>query len=417
MTSETVRARQESDRPEITVKVTYHPAQDRIFFRSATRNKVIVKGRRFGLTRGFAQYAIESMLDGVSPILWVDTVNTNIARYVDRYFIPVLRQIPANVWDWRSSKKELRIGESVCDLRSADIPENIEGFGYKLIILNEAGIILKDEYLWHNTLRPMMIDFNSPILAGGTPKGKNLFYRLYNKGLADEADWESFHFTTYDNPFLRKEDVDNIAKDMPDLVRRQEIMAEFLEDEAAVFRGVEACVGGELADPEPGRSYVAGLDLAKHADWTVLAIMDEETRHVVWFGRMQKRDWPYQKDWIEGHVRRYNRAKVCIDATAIGDVVADDLKNRGLHVVPFVFTARDKRQLIEGLALDIEQRAISYPAIPELLKELKLFEIEVSSTGNFRYNAPEGFHDDCVISLALAAWGTRRVATPGFFFV
>ena len=189
MTSETVRARQESDRPEITVKVTYHPAQDRIFFRSATRNKVIVKGRRFGLTRGFAQYAIESMLDGVSPILWVDTVNTNIARYVDRYFVPVLRQIPANVWDWRSSKKELRIGESVCDLRSADIPENIEGFGYKLIILNEAGIILKDEYLWHNTLRPMMIDFNSPILAGGTPKGKNLFYRLYNKGLADEADW------------------------------------------------------------------------------------------------------------------------------------------------------------------------------------------------------------------------------------
>ncbi len=396
------------------IRLQYHPAQAKIFFDSSTRNKVIAKGRRFGLTRGFAHCVIEAMLDGVTPILWVDTININIDRYVERYFKPALRKFDRSLWDWRQQAKELKIMNSVCDFRSADRPENIEGFGYKLVILNEAGIILKDEYLWHNTIRPMMIDYGSPIMAGGTPKGKNLFYRLFNKGKGEDPDWESFHYTTYDNPYLSRKEIDSIAKDMPELVRRQEIMAEFLEDEFAVFSGIEKCIRGKMADPLKECRYVAGLDLAKHMDWTVLTIAQAETRQVVWFGRIQKHDWPYQKRWIESHVRRYNNALIAIDATSIGDVVMDDLREKGLRVEPFVFTSKDKRELIEGLILDIEQQNIHFPPIPELIEELKMFEIEITPTGNFRYNAPEGMHDDCVISLALVSWGMKRSAPVDF---
>ena len=33
------------------------------------------------------------------------------------------------------------------------------------------------------------------------------------------------------------------------------------------------------------------------------------------------------------------------------------------------------------------------------------YEYELTPSRNVRMNAPEGMHDDCVISLALATWG------------
>ncbi|MCR4398946.1 MAG: hypothetical protein NUV93_08290, partial [Firmicutes bacterium] len=48
--------------------------------------------------------------------------------------------------------------------------------------------------------------------------------------------------------------------------------------------------------------------------------------------------------------------------------------------------------------------------VHDLLNELEAFEYEISRAGNVKYGAPEGQHDDCVISLALAVWAakTRR---------
>ena len=131
------------------------------------------------------------MLDGVTPILWVDTVYGNIERYVERYFIPTLKGLPKNLWKYRSNRNELRIGNSVCDFRSADNPENIEGFGYALIVINEAGIVLKNRNLWSESILPMILDQKARVLIGGTPKGKtvkrtkekHLFYELFERRL------------------------------------------------------------------------------------------------------------------------------------------------------------------------------------------------------------------------------------------
>ena len=157
---------------EISLDITYHKNQQKIFFESKARYKVIAKGRRFGLTRGFANYVIDQMMDGVSPVLWVDTIYGNIDRYVERYFTPTLKQLPKNLWKYRSNRNDLKIMSSVCDFRSADRPENIEGFGYALIIINEAGIVLKNRSLWNESIRPMILDYKADVLIGGTPKGK-----------------------------------------------------------------------------------------------------------------------------------------------------------------------------------------------------------------------------------------------------
>jgi len=397
---------------EVNIPIYYHPNQKKIFFDSKAKVKVIAKGRRFGLTKGYANFVIESMIDGLSPILWVDTVNSNIDRYIERYFYPVLSKLPAQYWKWRQQKKELSILNSRLDLRSADRPELIEGFAYRLIVLNEAGIIMKKEYLWENTIRPMTLDFNPDMLIGGTPKGQNLFHDLKVKAQDNQdpkyKNWEFFNFSSYDNPYIPNKAIKELEEDMPEHVLKQEIYAEFLEDSAAVFRNLNACMDppSVLSEPMDEQSYYAGLDLAKHVDFTVLTILDDDGRQV-YFNRFKTLDWPYQKKLVTEAVRKYN-AFLVMDSTGVGDAIYDDLADEGLDIEGYKFTNESKKRLIQRLMLSIEQAKIQMLAEQVQTNELRIFGYEISPSGVLRYSAPEGHHDDCVIALALANWGLEN---------
>ena len=231
-------------------EIEYHYKQNEIFFGSEARFKVIAKGRRFGLTKGMINFAIDRALNGKGEkILWVDTTYPNIQRYIERYAMPILRNLPRGCMDWNKSRNEIKLRtekEAIIDFRSADRPENIEGFGYNLVILNEAGIILKNENLWLESIRPMMLDYKADAIIGGTPKGKkyrgkeHLFYRLFKKQkeiakdlfpeeTEKQSNWKSYNYSSYDNPIIEKEEVDELAKDISPALRDQEIFGLFVD--------------------------------------------------------------------------------------------------------------------------------------------------------------------------------------------
>lgn len=220
------------------LNLTYTEPQIEIFERKE-KFVIIPKGRRFGATKGAANHYIESAVDGISPMLWVDTINGNIERYFERYFEPVLRSscVP---YKFNVMKHQLTMCGSIIDFRSADKPESIEGFGYKKIFMNEAGITLKDNYLYTNAVLPMLMDYqDSQMLALGTPKGKkkrdgteHLFYSLASRAMAGEKDFYTKTYSSYNNPLLRKEDIEDLEKEMAamdDLMVRQEIYGEFID--------------------------------------------------------------------------------------------------------------------------------------------------------------------------------------------
>lgn len=218
--------------------ISYTQPQIQIYFENTDCKYLIVpKGRRFGTTKGAANAFIEYSIDNISPLLWVDTINGNIDRYFDRYFYPVLKQLPKDAWTFNRQKRELKIYESIIDFRSADSPESIEGFGYKKIFLNEAGIILKNDYLYSNAILPMLLDYSdSQLIASGVPKGKFLkggqkhkFYELYERCLNNEPGYRLLQFTSYDNPLIKKEDINNLADSMSSTEYEQEIMGQFVE--------------------------------------------------------------------------------------------------------------------------------------------------------------------------------------------
>jgi len=235
-----------------TVEIGFHKKQYYLFHEVEARFKVIVKGRRFGLTRGMMQYAIKRALTGVGEkIFWVDTTYANIQRYIERYAMPILKQLPKGMYEWNKTKSEIKIytkETAIIDFRSADRPENFEGFGYDLVILNEAGIILRNQNLWLESIRPMMLDYKADAIIGGTPKGKkykgkeHLFYTLSKKAgdiptdlfpsaVDSNKNWATLNFSSYDNEMLDKEDIDELASEISPALRDQEIYGLFVDVE------------------------------------------------------------------------------------------------------------------------------------------------------------------------------------------
>lgn len=387
------------------VPIPYHSGQKEFFFDSTAKGKVIAKGRRWGLTRGYAHRAIEYLMDGISPGLWVDTVNSNIDRYIERYFYPVLKHLPSNRWKWRQQRKELELYGHKLDMRSSDRPELIEGFAYKFIMLNEAGIILRKEYLWHNTIQPMMLDFNPDIYIGGTPKGKGLFHQLAAKAEDPlKKNWAFFRFTSFDNPYLTSKELHELVDDIPQIIQKQEVYAEFLEDMSAVFRNIKTCMTppSKREEPQEGKKYYAGLDLARLVDFTVLTILNGDGNQV-FFDRYNLLDWAVQKQRIMNTCKKYN-AKLLLDSSGIGDPIFDDLKRMGLKAEGYKFTSESKKMLIESLMMAFEQKKIRILDDPTQKNELEIFEFRRNPSGIIHYSAPDGYHDDCVIALALANW-------------
>ena len=204
---------------------------------------VVPAGRRFGKTKGVANAAIEWMTEGLK-ILWGDTISSNIDRYIDRYFKPELKKNNL-LYSYSGQKKLLKLNDfkGYIDFRSADRPENWEGFGYDIIILNEAGIILKNDYLFTNAVLPMLMDCEgSKLIAIGTPKGRTVknekehrFYSMYKRAEDNDPMYQLFKYSSYDNPFLKQTDIDELAAEislMNPQMERQEIYADFVDGAA-----------------------------------------------------------------------------------------------------------------------------------------------------------------------------------------
>lgn len=212
--------------------------QHKFFLESNAKYNLLAAGRRTGKTQGAAKCALIWAIN--KPVLWVDTVYGNIDRYYQRYFIPAAKELGLP-FTWNVQKKILEGDKGgYIDFRSADRPENIEGFGYQYIVMNEAGIILKNDYLYTNSILPMLIDYpDSKLFAIGTPKGKinkdgseHRFYQLWEKAENDKY-FNRLKLSTHQNPLLDKESIRSLEEEMSmfgkDIVR-QEIYADFIDN-------------------------------------------------------------------------------------------------------------------------------------------------------------------------------------------
>lgn len=243
----------------------------------------------------------------------------------------------------------------------------------------------------------------------GTPKGKAKLFELYQRGQVESKEWKSWLLKASTSGIIKPDQLDESRKSMPQALFNQEWECEFLEGMGAVFRNVRGACDAEPRGPEEGHYYVMGVDLAKVQDYTVVTIYDRKDNNQCYQDRFQTLEWPFQKKRLLEIAQKYNRAVMYLDATGIGDPIADDLLRAGASVEPIKLTNESKKEIIEKLSIWIEQRKFKMLNIKDTLYEFDNFSYDISSSGKITYGAREGFHDDIVISHALAVWGLQPI--------
>jgi hypothetical protein len=298
--------------------------------------------------------------------------------------------------------------------KSADNPKGLLGEGLDLLILDEAANISRT--VWFDQLMPTMADRKGIAVFISTPKGKNWFYDLYMR--AKELDG-AFHFTSEDNPYFPQDEWERFKRESPPDFFQQNHEATFLEKAASVFRNIRDIIDPNCLSEPTHHRYIMGVDLAQVKDFTVAVLLDLSNHHLVAYDRFQKITYPLQIQRLYHLAMKYNRANIVLELNNVGLAVADELKSMGAKVSGFKTVGTiskdlekkgSKQRAIEKLAVDIENRNLTIPDWETLIEELEIFGQEMTPAGNIRYAAPEGYHDDCVIALALANWGLHGKA-------
>ncbi len=391
----------------------YLEHQKEVFVDCLAKNIALAKGRRWGGTRGSAKKALDcARMQPGNRVLWIDTSYRAIIRYIRQYFLPALRSLPKGSWSWNGQLMQLTFQTgSFIDFGSAERPELLEGAAYDFIFVNEAGLVLRNEDLYYNTLLPMAMEGEGANwFLNGTPKGFGLFHQLHQKGLDGDPEWASFQFSSYDNPIVNRKSLARYTHDMPDHVFRQEIMAEFMSAGGEFFQKVDeaAIATWEMKAHSPGILYVMGVDLGKAQDYTVIWVGRIDTRQAVYVERFNRLPWPDTVARIKNVSQLFNNASAFVDATGLGAPVTDMMTVEGIPLVPVVFNNRVKSEIYTLLASDLEHSSLTFAKHAETQKELKLIEQIPLKSGGYGLEAPRGLHDDTVTALALCNWGLGR---------
>lgn len=294
------------------------------------------------------------------------------------------------------------------EFKSADREdEGLRGAGLDCAVIDEASRVTRKS--WEQGLRPALSDKQGRCIFISTPLGRNWFYELYLKGQSANTEGiKSWKFPTSTNPYFPKEEWKSIYESTPEIILKQEYLADFLEDSASVFKNIDSCLRGSFESAKENQHYTIGVDLGKSQDFTVITVINDKTCQVVHIDRFNQIDWSLQKKKIKAIAMAYPNNIVYIDSTGLGDPIEEDLRQNGIATKDYKFTNESKQELVEGLVVAIEQGMIGIPNVDKtkfLIEELKAFTYERLPSGRLRYTAPEGLHDDGVISLGLACRG------------
>ena len=391
---------------------TPHPNQEKIhesINNDTAKYYILNIGRQFGKTLLATNQLIYWALNNKGvKCAWVSPVYKQSKKVFDEVYKAFSKrpQIYRNV-----NKSELvieYITGSTIQFFSAERYDNIRGFTFDYLVCDEFAFM--DEQAWTEVLRATVLVKGKKVLLISTPKGKNHFYNLFHLDGVNNQ-YKSFTMTSYDNPLINPTEIDDARHTLPDHVFRQEYLAEFIDGGASPF------TRWNKADAPITSKLFAGLDLGRADDYTVLTILNDEG-NMVYCNRWRQDSWTSIIRQVSGVLNQY-QPNTYVEVNSIGDALYEQIQSQlsnPLILQPFVTTAKSKQDIIEQLIVANQNKDITILDIGFLEKEYEVFTYEYSpKTKNVRYSAPPGFHDDCVMSHAIAYEAFKKLRIQGVY--
>lgn len=398
-----------------------HKAQQKILASKAKR-VIINAGRQFGKTSLMLQVAIKEMLESsyknnkLPSVLYV-TPTTSLGVDV---FKELLSFLPEEFIVEQNATRlyiKLQNGSTFRIISAESGVVAFRGKRHSLCICDEFAHYKDAKSLFIEGIEPTLLSYDGGrVFFISTPKGQNYFFDLYNRGMNKQNGYETFHFTSYDNPYLSKEYIDSKREEMGELPFSQEMLGVFSANASNPFG--DHIKKNIIPTLVKGRSDCYGVDLAKSLDFSVIIGLktnkENTSAEMSYYSRWQGLDWTIVKERILALPRNI---EVCIDSTGVGDPMMDFLKLERNKLIGYKISKATKGNLIRELIKAVEMGKVKYT--DDVAKEMEVFEYAYNSkTGYLSYQAQEGYHDDQVIALALAWYiynkRTRRSNTYSF---
>ena len=319
--------------------------------------------------------------------------NLRIFTEISRATVDLLRKANGS-----SMLIEFRNG-SVIQFRSGESGDSLRGYTVKrggILAIDEGAFLSREVY---EIVMPLVSKEGCTLVIASTPDSMDgMYYSLWSR----EDGVIRINWSDYIDQMYSKEELDFYRSVYSDRRFRTEILGEFAVGEGTVFSGVANCVSPvELIQKG---TLVAGIDFGSGnlQDSTVITFIDEDLQVIAQYDTNDKPPME-QIDWLARLLLDYKPVRVLAEKNGLGSVYFDALKQKCPIVTPWITTNDSKTAIVDDLAAHIEKGRIKFqPKCEKLLEQLQVYRETQSSTGKRVFNAPQGKHDDFVISTALA---------------
>lgn len=225
----------------LTINLPKPHSKQIAFITSPAQRKIIRAGRRGGKTVGVSIYAVEKFLQGKRVLYAAPT-----QEQVDRFWVSVGRALeePINAGVFYKNETKHIIERAGTEQRirakTAWNADSLRGDYADELIMDEFQLIAEDA--WNTVGAPMLADNNGNAIFIYTPPSLHSrsvskatdpqnAAKMFKRAKSDTTGrWEAFNFTSYDNPYISKDALDDLAQDMTSVAYRMEIMAEDLDE-------------------------------------------------------------------------------------------------------------------------------------------------------------------------------------------
>lgn len=254
------------------------------------RFRVLNCGRRAGKTI-LAVEEIKGKL--VAKDSRVAYIATTYAQARDIAWNIMKKELKPAISRTNESRLELEVnnikgGTSIVQLRGWENIETLRGQQFDFIVIDEVASMRNFWLNWQEVVRPTLTDTKGEVMFISTPKGFNHFYDLYNKEDEDK-DYKSFHYTSYDNPFVPSEEIDKAKKELTEDRFAQEYMADFRKTEGLVYK--EFNRERHLFEKEPHNNWnevILGIDFGFTNPASILKIKKDNDNNFYVFDEWYK---------------------------------------------------------------------------------------------------------------------------------
>jgi phage terminase large subunit-like protein len=357
-------------------------------------------GRQFGKTMlGINQMLYWAINHKGCNIAWVTPIYKQSKKVFDE-----MEKVTKSSGLFEYNRSDLTISgfNSQIQFFSGERPDNIRGNTFDYLIVDEMAFTRPE--LWSEVLSATVLVKGKKVIFISTPKGKNHFYQLSLQPNYDNR-YKYFHYSSYDNPMIDAEDLEERKRSLPKHIFEQEYLAKFIDNASGLFKNVDSCV---IKTAERNQKLFGGLDIGRADDYTVLTILNKNYQ-MVYVQRWRQQEWSKIIDEVAAKIREYN-AEIFVEVNNQGDVFFEMLQNKVYNnVQPYVTTTATKPIMIEDLAVHFENKDIGILNENWLVDELNAFTyIYNEKTRRVQYGAPQGVHDDGVMSLALAVQSIKK---------